>query len=76
MKLNLKFFLCPVTNHMDSSYSCPVSILKSTSDIITDIIAQKFNKSVDSGNYPSKLKMAKAMNSDFQISVIVLQQNF
>ena len=42
-------------------YSCPVSILKSTSYIISDIIAQILNKSVDSGNSPSKLKMAKVI---------------
>ena len=42
-------------------YSCPVSILQSTSNIVSDIIVQIFNKSVDSGNYPSKLKMAKVI---------------
>ena len=48
-------------NKSHGFYSCPVSILNSTSDIISDIIAQIFNKSIDSGNYPSKLKMAKVI---------------
>ena len=40
-------------------YSCPVSILKHASDIISDVLTKIFNKSIDLGTFPSKLKRAK-----------------
>ena len=42
-------------------YSCPVSILKHASDIISDVLAKILNKSIDLGTFPSKLKMAKVI---------------
>ena len=42
-------------------YSCPVSILKSASSFISNIIAEIFNTSVEIGKYPTKLKMAKVI---------------
>ena len=42
-------------------YSCPVSILKHASDIIRDVFTKIFNKSIDLGMFPSKLKMAKVI---------------
>ena len=48
-------------------YSCPVSIFKHASDIISDALTKILNKSIDLGTFPSKLKMAKVIqifNSD------------
>ena len=42
-------------------YSCPVSILKHASDIISDVLSKILNKSIDLGTFPSKLKMAKVI---------------
>ena len=42
-------------------YSCPVSLLKHASDIISGILTKIFNKSIDLGTFPSKLKMAKVI---------------
>ena len=42
-------------------YSCPVSILKLASDIISDVLTKILNKSIDLGTFPSKLKMAKVI---------------
>ena len=42
-------------------YSCPVSILKSASSFVSNIIAEIFNTSVEIGKYPTKLKMAKVI---------------
>ena len=42
-------------------YSCPVSVLRHASDIISDVLAKIFNKSIDLGTFPSKLKMAKVI---------------
>ena len=66
------FFLCPISsnevkleilsmsnNKSYGFYSCPVSILKHASDIISDVLTKIFNKSIDLGKFPSKLKMAK-----------------
>ena len=48
-------------NKSHGFYSCPTHILKCASDIIKDILADIFNKSVELGIYPSKLKMAKVI---------------
>lgn len=40
-------------------YSCPVSILKLSKEIISTPLADLLNISVENGTYPSKLKMAK-----------------
>ena len=45
-------------------YSCPVSILKHASDIISDVLTKILNKSIELGTFPSKLKMAKVFKSD------------
>ena len=42
-------------------YSCPVSILKKCSHIISQPLAQIFNVSVSSGSFPAKLKTAKVV---------------
>ena len=42
-------------------YSFPVSILKHASVVISDVLAKIFNKSIDLGTFPSKLKMAKVI---------------
>ena len=43
-------------------YSCPVSILKHASDIISGVLTKiSVNKSTDLGTFPSKLKMAKVI---------------
>ena len=42
-------------------YSCPVSILKLSSHIISQPLAQIFNVSVSSGSFPAKLKTAKVV---------------
>ena len=68
------FFFCPISPNevkleilsMSNKksygfYSCPVSILKHTSDIISDVLTKMFNKSIDLGTFPSKLKMAKVI---------------
>ena len=44
-------------------YSCPVSILKLSSHIISQPLAQIFNVSVSSGSFPAKLKTAKVVPS-------------
>lgn len=68
------FFFCPISpnevkleilsmsnNKSYGFYSCPVSILKHASDIISDVLTKIFNKSIDLGTFPSKLKMAKVI---------------
>ena len=40
-------------------YSCPVSILKHASNIISDVLKKIFNKSIDLGTFLSKLKCLK-----------------
>ena len=42
-------------------YSCPVSILKLSSHITSQPLAQIFNVSVSSGSFPAKLKTAKVV---------------
>ena len=42
-------------------YSSPVSILKLSSHIISQPLAQIFNASVSSGSFPAKLKTAKVV---------------
>ena len=42
-------------------YSCPVSILKLSSHIISQPLAQILNVSVSSGSFPAKLKTAKVV---------------
>ena len=40
-------------------YSCPIRILKGAKHILSDILANIINLSVQTGDYPSKLKHAK-----------------
>ena len=42
-------------------YSCPVSLLKHASNIISGSLTKIFKKSIDLGTFPSKLKMAKVI---------------
>ena len=66
------FFFKPVTPHevkleilsMPSNksyglYSCPIQLLKCSCDIISPVLANFLNKSVNLGAYPSKLKLSK-----------------
>ena len=66
------FFFKPVTPHevkleilsMPSNksyglYSCPTQLLKCSCDIISPVLANFLNKSVNLGAYPSKLKLSK-----------------
>lgn len=68
------FFFCPISpsevqleilsmsnNIAYGFYSCPVSILKHASDTLSDVLTKIFNKSIDLGTFPSKLKMAKVI---------------
>ena len=68
------FFFQPITSHEIKSeilsmpsnksfgfYSYPVSILKSASSFISNIITEIFNTSAEIGKYPTKLKMAKVI---------------
>ena len=68
------FFFCPISpnevkleilsmsnNKSYGFYSCPVSILKLASDILSDVLTKILNKSIDLGTFPSKLKMAKVL---------------
>ena len=42
-------------------YSCPISILKLSSYIISQPLAQIFNVSISSGSFPAKLKTTKVV---------------
>ena len=42
-------------------YTCPVSILKHASDIISEVLTKILNKSIELGTFPSKLKMANVI---------------
>ena len=46
-------------NKSHGFYSCSVSILKHASDITSDVLTKIFNKSIDLGTFPSKLKMQR-----------------
>ena len=68
------FFFVPVTpseiqleilsipnNKAHGLYSCPTRILKSASSILSYLLANIFNTSIELGSYPSKLKHAKVI---------------
>ena len=42
-------------------YSFPVSVLKYTNEILSEVLSNIFNKSIELGTFPSKLKMAKVI---------------
>ena len=42
-------------------YSLPVSTLKYANEILSDVLSNIFNKSIQLGTFPSKLKMAKVI---------------
>ena len=42
-------------------YSFPVSVLKYTNEILSEVLSNIFNKSNELGTFPSKLKMAKVI---------------
>ena len=42
-------------------YSFPVSVLKDTNEILSEVLSNIFNKSIELGTFPSKLKMAKVI---------------
>ena len=46
-------------NKSYSFYSFPVSILKYANEILSEFLTKIFNKSIELGAFPSKLKMAK-----------------
>ena len=48
-------------NKSHGFYSCPTFILKYACDSIKAILTDIFNLSMETGNYPSKLKMAKVI---------------
>ena len=48
-------------NKSHGLYSCPTTLLKYSSTIISDILPKIVNLSVTSGSYPSKLKKAKVI---------------
>ena len=72
------FFFCPThpnevkleilslyNNQSYRFYSFPVSILKHARYIISEVLTKIFNKSIDLCMFPSKLKMAKVINTNF-----------
>ena len=60
MELNTEILLLP-TNESHGLYSCPVRILKSSSNVLSRPLAHIMNNSVLTGQYPSKLKHAKVI---------------
>ena len=42
-------------------YSLPVSTLKYANEILSDVLSNIFNMSIQLGTFPSKLKMAKVI---------------
>ena len=46
-------------NKSHNLYSCPTQILKCTSNVISNTLAEIINLSISTGVYPNKLKMAK-----------------
>ena len=48
-------------NKATGLYSCPVRILKSASQLLSKPLATIMNRSIESGIYPSKLKLAKVV---------------
>ena len=53
--------LLPPTNKSHGLYSCPVRVLKSSSNALSRPLAHIMNNSVLTGQYPSKLKHAKVI---------------
>ena len=51
--------LCLPINKAHGLYSCLVQIIKCASDILSDVLSKLFNISMESGKYPSKLKLSK-----------------
>ena len=48
-------------NKSHGLYSFPVSILKYANEILSEVLSNIFNKSIELGTFPSKLKMAKVI---------------
>ena len=48
-------------NNLYGFYSLPVSTLKYANEILSDVLSNIFNKSIQLGTFPSKLKMAKVI---------------
>ena len=46
-------------NKSHGFYSCPTQLLKCTSGIVSDVLADIINTSIRLGTYPAKLKIAK-----------------
>ena len=46
-------------NKSHGLYSCPTQILKCSSNVISNTLAESLNLSISTGVYPNKLKMAK-----------------
>ena len=68
------FFFTPITpkeirleilsmpqNKSYGFYSFPVSILKCANEILSEVLSNIFNKSIELGTFPSQLKMAKVI---------------
>ena len=60
-------------------YSFPVSVLKYiyTNEILSEVLSNIFNKSIELGTFPSKLKMAKVISifkSDDETDPIAIDQ--
>lgn len=60
MELETEILFLP-TNKAHGLYSCPVCVLKSSSSVLSQPLAQIMNISVTTGQYPSKLKHAKVI---------------
>ena len=60
MELETEILLLP-TNKSHDLYSCPVRVLKSSSNILSLPLAHIMNNSVLTGQYPAKLKHAKVI---------------
>ena len=60
MELETEILFLP-TNKAHGLYSCPVRVLKSSSSVLSQPLAQIMNISVITGQYPSKLKHAKVI---------------
>ena len=60
MELETEILLLP-TNKSLGLYSCPVRVLKSSSNVLSRPLAHIMNNSVLTGQYPCKLKHAKVI---------------
>ena len=60
LEIELEISLLP-SNKAYGLYSCPVRVLKCAKNIISSLLAEMMNISVQTGKYPSKLKHAKVI---------------